>query len=55
MAIENSHFDDATFERCVRSAAGQIRSGAAPRGGDAQFSYRLQFGRPPSEERRTTY
>lgn len=45
VAIENSHFNDATFERCVRAAAGQIRASAAPRGGDAQFSYRLQFGR----------
>lgn len=45
VTIENSHFEDPNFERCVRSAGGQIRSSAAPRGGDAQFSYRLRFGR----------
>ncbi len=45
VAIENSHFDDATFERCVRTAGQQIRTSVPPRGGDAQYSYRLQFGR----------
>lgn len=48
VAVENSHFDDATFDRCVRTAAAQIRTSSAPRGGDAQYSYRLRFGRPPA-------
>ena len=47
VAVENSRFDDDTFEHCIRSAAGQIRTTSPPRGGEAQYSYRLRFGRPP--------
>ena len=45
ITIENSDFDDGRFLRCIRSAASQIRASSGPRGGEAQFSYRLRFGR----------
>ena len=45
VTIESSRFSDPELERCVRAAAQNIRTAAAPRGGGAQFSYRLRFGR----------
>lgn len=47
ITIENSDFSDARFSRCIQGAASRIRAASGPRGGEAQFSYRLRFGRAP--------
>jgi len=47
ITIENSDFSDARFLRCMQGAASAIRAASGPRGGEAQFSYRLRFGRAP--------
>jgi len=48
ITIENSDFSDARFLRCMHAAAQRIRAASGPRGGEAQFSYRLRFGRAPN-------
>lgn len=46
--VEQSQFEDARFQRCVRSAGQRLRASAGPSGGRATYNYRLRFGRPES-------
>lgn len=48
VAVERSSFSDATFERCVRTAAQRLSVSSAPPG-EATFSYQLRFGAAPRE------
>ena len=45
VSVERSGFSDARFERCVRSAGGQLRVSRGASGGEAIYSYTLRFGR----------